>query len=373
MTKQSPDMSQTDTNSSNRKSDRREILNLAWKIFLPIAIGLVAVAWLFHREFRPEVWNLVHFDSRVIGCILLAWLFMVGRDFGLTWRFRALTDRQLPWRKALKVDMLCEFTSCVTPSAVGGSALGMIYLNREGIEFGRATTLMMTTLFLDELFLVVSLPLIMLIIPYAQLFDFGHSGFTVGLQSVFWTVYSLIVMWTAILFVGIIVKPHSIRKFLNWMFHFRLLRKWSDKIDRLGHNIEATGRDLRKRPIKWWLETFGATALSWCSRYLVVNALFLGFAPQADQLVVFARQFVVWVCLMVSPTPGSAGISEWLFTTYYGDLLNNAGIALIIALFWRIISYYIYLVAGACIVPAWIRKGFSRTKKSQTGSTYSKS
>ncbi|MDE6430713.1 MAG: flippase-like domain-containing protein [Duncaniella sp.] len=338
-------------------SEHRQILSLAWKIFLPIAIGLAVVVWLFKREFNPAVCEAIHFDGRVIGCIALAWLFMVGRDFGLTWRFRALTDRQLTWKQAWRVDMLCEFTSCVTPSAVGGSALGMIYLNREGIELGRATTLMMTTLFLDELFFVVSLPVIMLLVPYHQLFDFGHGGFTVGLQSVFWGVYAIVTAWTTILFLGIIVRPHAIHRFLNWLFHFRLLKKWQTQVDTLGTNMENTGRELRKRPMSWWVETFGGTALSWSSRYLVVNALFLGFAPMANQLIVFARQFVVWICLMVSPTPGSAGISEWLFTTYYGDLINSAGMALVIALFWRIISYYIYLLVGACIVPGWISQG----------------
>ncbi|MBD5361164.1 MAG: hypothetical protein HDR87_10730, partial [Bacteroides sp.] len=73
-------------------SEHRQILSLAWKIFLPIAIGLAVVVWLFKREFNPTVWEAIHFDGRVIGCIALAWLFMVGRDFGLTWRFRALTD-----------------------------------------------------------------------------------------------------------------------------------------------------------------------------------------------------------------------------------------------------------------------------------------
>lgn len=349
-----------ETDADVQKQEQQPGRGLVWKILLPVAIGVGAVLWLFHREFNPAVWDSIHFTARVIGCIALAWLFMIGRDFGLSWRFRALTDRQLRWGQAIKVNMLCEFTSCVTPSAVGGSAFGMIYLNREGIELGRATTLMMTTLFLDEFFFVLSLPLIMLVVPYGELFGFEHSTFTVGLQGVFWTVYGILFIWTLILFLGIIVHPQSIHKALNRIFRLRLLRRWATQVDTLGENMEATGRDLRKRPPRWWVETFGATALSWSSRYLVVNALFLAFAPGADQLIVFARQFVVWVVLMVSPTPGSAGISEWLFTTYYGDLIHNASMALVIALFWRIISYYVYLLIGACIVPGWVRKNLTR-------------
>ncbi len=341
-------------------SPRRQMLDMAWKIMLPVAIGIGVAVWLFRREFDASVWESIHFDARVVGCVALAWCFMIGRDFGLSWRFRTLTDRQLTWWQAIRVNMLCEFTSCVTPSAVGGSAFGMIYLNREGVEFGRATTLMMTTLFLDELFFVVSLPLVMLFVPYGELFGFESSAFTTGLQTVFWAVYGVITLWTAVLFMGILVKPHGIHRALNALFRLRWLRRWAAKVDELGTNMEATGRELRRRPARWWMETFGATALSWSSRYLVVNALFLGFAPGADQLVVFARQFVVWVVLMVSPTPGSAGISEWLFTTYYGDLIHSAGMALVIALFWRMISYYVYLIVGACILPGWIERGLRR-------------
>lgn len=336
------------------------------KILTPVVIGLLVVGWLFRREFNPEVWKSIDFDSRTILFIGVAWLFMMGRDTGLTWRFRTLTDKHLSWGQALRVCMLCEFTSAVTPSAVGGSAFGMIYLNREGIELGRATTLMFTTLFLDELFFVVSIPIVMLIIPYRELFGFGDSAFTVGLQTAFWIVYALISAWTLILFLGILVKPQGVHRFLNWVFSMKLLRRWAGKVDELGVNMESTGRDLRHRSFRWWLKTFGATTLSWCSRYLVVNALFLAFVPAASQLIVFGRQFVVWVVLMASPTPGGSGVSEWLFTTYYGDLIHSAGMALVIALFWRIISYYVYLIVGACIVPGWVKRGIDNVKNKRS-------
>lgn len=346
-------------------SERKSLLGLAWKIFLPVAIGLGVVAWLFHREFDSAVWDAVRFTPAAIGGIFLACVFMLGRDFGLSWRFRVLTDRDLSWLKAIKISYLCEFTSCVTPSAVGGSALSMVYMHREGIGLGRATTITMSTLFLDELFFVVFLPVVMLIVPYSQLFGFDRSSFTLGLRAVFWIIYIGLTLWTLLLYLGIFVKPHAIRRGLNRLFRMRWLRRWSAVVEELGMNMEMTGRDLRHLSLAWWLQAFAATSFSWMSRFLVVCALFIGFAPGADQMMVLARQFVVWVILIVSPTPGGAGVSEWLFTTYYGDLISGEGMALVLALFWRIISYYSYLIVGACILPAWIRQGFRnrRNKK----------
>lgn len=331
-----------------------------WKVLIPVTIGLVVVVWLFHDEFSVEVWKSIHFDLRVILCIALAWVFMAGRDFGLTWRFRALCDREITWWQAIKVNFMCEFTTCVTPSAVGGSSLGMVFLHHEGIALGRATTLMMTTLFLDELFFVVSCPIIVGIIPYNQLFGFSQSGFDIGLQWTFWIVYALLCLWTAILFLGIILKPEGVRKALIAIFKLRPLRRWQASVTNLGDSMVATSHSLRTRSWRWWGEAFCGTALTWTSRYLVVNALFLGFVPTADQLVVFGRQFVVWVVLMVSPTPGGSGVSEWLFTQYYGDMLHNTSVALIIALFWRIITYYVYLIVGIFLAPSMLNPRTAR-------------
>lgn len=337
------------------------------KVLTPVVIGLAVVGWMFLREFDTDTIATIDFTPGVIGSIALAWVFMAGRDFGLTWRFKTLTDNELSWKQALRVDMLCEFTSCVTPSSVGGSALGMIYLNREGIELGRATTLMMTTLFLDELFIVTACPIIILFVPYQQLFDFSSSDatFSTSLSVVFWAVYSVLLLWTLVLLFGVIIKPKAVKKLLISLFKFSLLKRWQPKIEKVTDDMVATSHRLKGKPAKWWCATFGATALSWCSRFMVVNALFLGFVAGADQLVVFGRQFIVWVVLMISPTPGGSGVSEWLFTRYYGDMIPAAdamGIALIIALFWRAISYYVYLVIGVFLLPGF----FSRKHKIET-------
>lgn len=365
-------MSSPDNNTpDNPQSTNASSVISLWKVALPVVIGLGVVALLFIHDARKEnllkVWQHVSFTSYTVMFILLAWLCMIGRDIGLSWRFRALTDHQLKWSQAIKVDLLCEFTSCVTPSAVGGSSLGMIFLNREGIELGRATTLMITTLFLDELFFVISCPIVVLLTPVNEIFASGSGMFTSGIRLTFWLVYCVIALWTLILFCGIIVKPVWIRDVLVKLFSIRWLRRWRPKVEGLGNNMIATSKELRRKPFRFWLEVFAGTALSWTSRYLVVNALFLAFLPNDDsmQWVILARQFVVWVVLMVSPTPGGSGLSEWLFTEYYGDLIPTAGLALIMAIFWRVISYYIYLAIGTILVPGWLRNTINTIHKSR--------
>lgn len=367
-------MSNSAPNLQSQADSAKKAFSL-WKVLLPVAIGLTVVVLMFvhdaHKENLEEVWKGIHFTWRSWTCILLAFLFIFGRDFGLTWRFRTLTDRQLTWKKAYEVDMLCEFTSCVTPSAVGGSSLGMVFLNSKGIEFGRATTLMMTTLFLDELFFVIFCPLVVFLTPANEIFSSGGASFSHGIKLTFWIVWAAIAAWTFLLFMGIIMRPVWIRDLLNKVTQLKWLRRWHSQAAALGNNMVATSVELKKKPFRFWLEVFGGTALSWTSRYLVVNALFFGFLPQDDrwQWVILARQFVIWVVLMISPTPGGSGLSEWLFSEYYGDLVPTAGMALILAIFWRIVSYYLYLLIGAVIVPGWLKGTVARFHKKQPAVT----
>ena len=337
-----------------------------WKIITPVVIGMAVVAFMFWKDTKKEdiaaVWHSLHFTPFTWFCLAFGVLFMFGRDFGMSWRFRALTGKQLSWKSAYEVCFLCEFASCVTPSAVGGSSFGMVFLNTKGIEFGRATALMITPLFMDELFFVVFCPLVVLLTPGNELFDTGASGFSAGIKLTFWLIYTGIFIWTAILFIGIILRPYWIKAVIGKVFGWRILHRWQGQAESLGDNMVATSRELKSRPFRFWVEIFVATALSWFSRYLVVNVLFLAFVPGSDswQWVILARQLVIWVLLMIGPTPGGSGLSEWLFSECYGDIVSSAGMALILAVIWRVISYYMYLLIGVIIVPGWLKNSLEK-------------
>ena len=51
-----------------------------------------------------------------------------------------------------------------------------------------------------------------------------------------------------------------------------------------------------------------------------------------------------------------SGVSEWLFSEYYADIVPPAQIALVVSLVWRIFSYYIYLLVGLVVIPSWLKK-----------------
>jgi hypothetical protein len=331
----------------------RESLKLIGKIAIPILIGIAVVAWLFGNEFNLSDIKQIEFTSTTAIGLGTALLFTFGRDFGMAWRFRSLTDEKLRWKAAAKVTMLCEFTSTITPTSAGGSALSMIFICREGISLGRSTAITVCTLFLDELFFVIFFPLLFLLVDSSTLFGFTDGAGAHKLQVAFWIVYGILVIITAALFLGLFFIPNKIANGLVKMFSIKLLRRWRKNVIELGENLIETSNQLRHKSAKWWIKPVSATIITWLSRFLVVNALFFAFFPDSNPLIIFARQLVVWALLLFMPTPGGSGLSEVLFKTYYSDIVTGP-LMMILAITWRILTYYIFLLIGFCMIPTFL-------------------
>jgi uncharacterized protein (TIRG00374 family) len=334
----------------------------------PILIGLGVVVWLIWRDFDPAVFNDIHFGWRTVFWLLMAVLFMVGRDVGYMLRIRVLSDRQIDWRGAFRVIMLWEFTSAITPSAVGGTSVATVYVHKEGLSVGRSSAIVMLTSLLDELYFLVMFPLLLLIAGATNLFDLDNPGvLTTSLMTFALVGYGIKLIWVCVLTYGIFVNPRGIKWLIIKLFRLRPLRRWYYGAAQAGTDIILASKEIRRRTGKFWFEACGSTFLSWSSRYLVANALIMAFFAVSDHFLLFARQLVMWIMMLVMPTPGGSGFAEYIFSSYCSDLITvpvelQAGAAMLIALLWRVVTYYPYLAIGAVVFPRWIKRNFGSKK-----------
>ena len=327
------------------------------QVLIPIGIGMGVIVWLFMREFDYMSFSEIRFTLCSVGFLLLAFLFMFGRDFGMIWRFRIMSDKKLSWIQAFNIHILNEFTSAVTPSAVGGSALVVLFLNKEGLSVGRSTAIMITNLFLDELFFIIICPVIFLFVPLAELFNVT-SVISATIGVVFWSIYGILFVWTCILFIGLFYRPDLVAGVFRLIFRLPILSRWHNKMNSFSESLIHASEEINKKSFLFWIKAFITTALSWILRFLLVNALFMAFMPINNHFVIFGRQVMLWIVMVLSPTPGASGLTEIAFKEYYSDLHLGSGPILLIILIWRIISYYLYLLLGVLIIPKWIKKSF---------------
>ena len=325
------------------------------QLIIPALIGIVVVGLLFSKEIKQSGGFDFHLNADSLSYIALALLFMAGRDLGMIARFRMMTSKQLNWHRSFIIHILNEFTSSVTPSAVGGSGLVAVYMTREGINGGKSAAVTVANLFLDEMFFITICPLVVFLIPFKELFG-PESAFSSTLVITFWSVYALIAIYTFLLYFGLFVHPHLINRFLQKVFRFPLLRRWENTIISFGENLIEASHELTHKSIFFWLKAYALTVISWSSRFLVANALFLIFIPLNNHFMIYGRQLVLWIFMVVSPTPGGSGMSEFAFREYFNDIDVSGSDILIIIILWRIFNFYIYLFIGMILMPRWIKK-----------------
>jgi uncharacterized protein (TIRG00374 family) len=334
------------------------------RVLIPILFGIgFSVFSILSSDFNFAQLGGVRFS---IFYIVLAFALMGVRDFCYIWRLRILTDKQIGWRDAFQVILLWEFASSVTPSMVGGSAFAIFFLNAERVKLGRSTAIVMVTALLDELFYIIMVAAILLMTG-SSLFHI-NTVFHFNPIPYFIVGYIFIIVLTSIISIGLFAAPHGLKRILVAVFSLPLLKRWKAKAEKTGDDIVISSQELKGQSWRYWLKAFGATAFSWTARFLVLNCLILAANPNMEfqfgqQLLIYAKQLVMWVILLISPTPGASGIAEFSFSAFFGDLFSG-DLQHAVALIWRAISYYPYLIIGLIVLPLWLAKLERRRKKS---------
>lgn len=343
------------------------------RIILPILIGVAVVAYLLINEFDKNAFNEISFSSNSYLWIFVAVLLMLGRDIGYMIRLKILSDNAYTWLQTFRIIMLWEFSSAITPSAIGGTGFAIIYLHKEGLSVGKSTSIALATSFLDEMYSIVFFPLMLLIINPYQLFIINNNAANSAIpylnEFFYFAVigYTFKLMWVSAIGYGLFINPRGFKWLLLKIFKLPLIKKWRSTAHKTGDEIIQSSIELKRKTFYFWLKAAAATFLSWTSRYWVVNAMFLAFFVVKDHFLIYARQLVMWIMMIVSPTPGGSGFAEIIFKEYLSEFIEvnpalylSVGIAM--ALIWRLISYYPYLFIGVIIFPKWIKAKFGKKK-----------
>ena len=359
--------------------DRKKIIRFfTWKrLLFPLIIGLGVAVWLLMDDFDVEVLKDGHWGYQALLCVIIAAALQVLRDVFYMLRLRILTDYQLNWRQSFEVIMLWEFASALTPTVVGGSAIAFFIIEREGIVLGRSTAIVMITAFLDELFYLMMVPLVIAIVGFDGLFDMERTttlfGAEIGMKTLFYAGYCFIFLLNAGIGYGIFFNPKGLKKILVGIFKWRLLKRWREGAERVGNDIVTTSVEMRKKPFSFWMKAFLTTFFSWTARFFVVNFLIVGawYLNGSDSLksmdiigdgmqwLIYAKQLVMWIVLMISPIPGGSGVAEYLFSDFLVKFIPD-GLSPLLAILWRFLSYYSYLIVGFIVFPLWLKRVFSR-------------
>ena len=337
-----------------------------WKIWLAIFFGLSIASWMMYRSLAnhqiSDILTGIHWTYKSWLWLLGAFICMVGRDFFYMLRIRILTKEMITWKNSFHVIMLWEFASALAPGVMSGATVAMFILHREKIPMGRSTAIIIITALMDNLFYVLLIPVVFLFISQAYLFPDSLGG-SKSVQWVFWIGFGIKVVLCLFLFSSIFLFPKLTSNFLSGVFKLPFLKKWHSKAVKTSEEIEVSSKELKSESKVFWLKAIGATFASWTCRYLVINCILNAFLNLnfLNNIQILGKQLVLWLLMMVSPTPGGSGIAEYAFGQLLADFSDSALLITGLAILWRLISYFPYLFIGAIILPKWLKKTTSNT------------
>jgi glycosyltransferase 2 family protein len=336
------------------------------KVWIPILIGLGIVFYLFYSDPDINSAKLKLVFNAELFPVIAAFLVIIARDAGYIYRIRTITNKQLSWTSSLYVIILWEFASAVTPSVVGGTAVAVFILLKEGIRLGKSMAYVMLTAILDNMFFVIAAPLFLLI-AHDQIFPQipgVENSLGKSLDYLFIVSYSLIAIYTCVMSFALFYRPRAFKWILLKFTTISFLKRWRADANRNGDEIIAASKELKGKAKRYWMKIILSTMFIWSARYLMLNCMITAFADISlmQHMTIFSRQIIMWVVMLISPTPGSSGTAEYFFIQFFQEFL--ADYTFVTNILWRMLSYYPYLLLGALFLPRWIKRVFFKGQQS---------
>lgn len=334
-------------------------------------IGIAAVAYLFYRQFDPAQYRAIAWTKQAFFWIGVSFLFLVLRHFFASARLHAITRGYFSWKKCLELIVLWEFSGALTPTSKGGPFVMLFVLTQEKLPAGRTAAAVFYTLVCDSGFFVLLLPFLLLLYGPPMLYPGMQSFGDVGLASgAFFVTYGMMAGYWLALVALLFVKPQYAQSVMYWLAGRRWLKRWAAKINRLGDEFALAAVEIRRQDWRYHFKVIGSTIGAWTSKFILINFLIIALAPAvpldgATQAFIYARLVAMFIIMAFSPTPGAAGLAEVALANFITDFVP-AGVGLIVALIWRGMAYYGYLLLGAIIVPGWIARVARRHQKPES-------
>lgn len=337
-------------------------------IYISLLLGLSVSGFLIWSTFDHESFVAIEWTNRVVLFLVLA-LFLIGvRHFAYMYRLWIVVGKKMRFRQLFDSIVMWEFASVASPGIVGGAAVAMFILNREGLSMGKSTATVMVITILDNLFFIIASVVLFLVVGLDEMFgvkdqcgkDLKFLAFFGGLEYVFLAGISFSALITSILAYGAFFRPRTMKMLLIRSTRLPFLRKLKSKAVETGNEIIITAKEIKTKKAGFWIRSFAATIFGWMCKYLVVNALLtaFGYLTGYDQIVVMSRMLALWLIMLIPVTPGASGVAEVSFVALMCRYAPS-GLSGALTLLWRFITYYPYLIIGAILMPRWL----ARTKR----------
>ena len=165
---------------------------------------------------------------------------------------RIITEGAFSWLKCIELIFIWEFSSAVSPTSVGGSAVALVVLAQEKLSTAKTAT-------------------IALLGPSIIRPGMTALSFTDGWGYTCLFAYTLMLSYGSLFFYGLLINPNSLKRLLVGFTKIKWLKRYRRQAIELGNNIIIASKEIVRHNWSFHLGAFLSTATARSCRFMLLN------------------------------------------------------------------------------------------------------
>ncbi len=330
---------------------------ILWPVLLSLSVVTAVAALTFdYGDYLEAVGSLNPL------LFLLAAATVVLRVLLGGWRFNYISRGRLSLAAGTRGQLAWDFFSNVTPSAIGGGPLAIVYMTRDAnVRGGDVTAWTLFSMVLDQLWYVIIIPTVLIASLYLDVIpeSLGNIGY-----GIFLLYLVGLMIWVGAFCYATLFRPSLLQKMTDFVFRFRLLRRFREPVAREMSQLQRRAFVLRSQPLRFYLIGLAMTIASWALRYLLILFVVWGVYAPVDKVLVLLRGAALTLASLAMPTPGGSGGIEGMYYLFFDSLMPTAAVAPTL-LAWRLLGYYLFIAIGIFLTTHHMQKNIGRRKQVQ--------
>ena len=353
-------MAKEAVDSSYKMAEKRKSKRQRWINFGFLMLNLVILALILFFQIRNE--GAISFSDLVSSQMNLWWLFAAVVLFlfinavdslRISISIKQVTGRSRPFL-SYKSTAICRFYDCVTPLSTGGQPFQIFYLSKRGLNASTASSVPLSKYVYGQIVFVVYTAIILIVSLFLNM------NINPVLRTLSWIgliLNALMIFLIFMLSVSKKVAPRMVIGFLKFGAKLRIVKDYQatfKKVIRTVKQYTTTFKMFMKNRWNAFLQIL-ITIVCLTSVYTIPFVVYCMFtnAPSIEiwfQLMVL--QVVCDLAISFIPIPGGGGSAELSFGALFGQYFKNcaSGVSVWAMLFWRIFTYYGYLLQGLLVL-----------------------
>lgn len=329
-----------------------------WTSFIFLMINLAVLVGIFIYQFSNEepvsfadlLSSKMNWWWLIIG-VLLFMIINILDSARISLAMKKATGRWRPFT-SYKSTLTCRFYDSITPLATGGQPFQIYYLSKRGLNASTASSVPLAKYVYSQIAFILYTLVILLVTM------FGGYIFEPWLVTMAWVGLALNSVLIASVFL-LSVSKKTAPRIMIWLLKLgsklRLVKDYRATFRRVMRTVKEYTSTFKMFMKSGWMAFFqfliSLVYLTAC--YTVPFVVYCMFHDTATIQIWFELLMLQVICDLAIgfiPLPGGAGTAELSFAVLFSAYFTQQGIFVWAMLFWRVFTYYGYLIQGALLL-----------------------